>query len=213
MAKCAGAAILRHNRNCGKGLALKTGLDHLHSRGFEWAVTLDGDGQHDPGDVPALLQCAEQTGARMVIGNRMGNVESMPWLRRHVNRWMSNALSQCAGCWLDDTQSGFRLIHLPTWAGLRLRAERFEIESDMLMAFLGAAHPVEFVPIRTIPAQRPSRIRPLTDTLRWWKWWREMKKSFALPQNPVLGTAGRNWSGAERAMRQVFREGPNQSRA
>jgi glycosyltransferase involved in cell wall biosynthesis len=175
-AKQAGAVVLRHDRNCGKGAALKTGLSHAHHLGCEWSVTLDGDGQHAPDDLPALRQCAEQTGAPLVIGNRMGNADAMPWLRRQVNRWMSSRLSQYAGRRLPDTQSGFRLVHLPTWAALDLNAQRFEVESEMLMAFLAANHPIEFVPIRAIAASRKSRIHPIADSLRWFKWWRQMRK-------------------------------------
>jgi glycosyltransferase involved in cell wall biosynthesis len=173
-AKHAGAIVLRHDRNRGKGAALQTGLSHLHALGCEWAVTLDGDGQHDPADLPALRQCAEQTGAMLVIGNRMDNAEAMPWLRRFVNRWMSIQLSRYSRKDLPDTQSGFRLIQLQTWAELPLSAQRFEVESEMLIAFLTANHPVGFVPIRAIPAARKSRIRPVADSLRWFKWWRQM---------------------------------------
>lgn len=175
-AEQAGSIVLRHVRNRGKGAALQTGLSRLHNLGCEWAATLDGDGQHDPTELAALIQCAEQTGAPLVIGNRMGNADAMPWLRRHVNGWMSNKLSQFAGRRLPDTQSGFRIIHIQTWADLHFNAQRFEVESEMLMGFIAANHSVEFVPIRAIPATRKSRIHPLIDTLRWWKWWRSMKK-------------------------------------
>lgn len=183
-AKGANAEVIRHKCNLGKGAALQTGLSHLHRRGFEWAATLDGDGQHDPTDLPALRQCAEQTGASLVIGNRMTDAESMPRLRRYVNQWMSQRLSRCAGRHLPDTQSGFRLIHLQTWASLSLCARHFEVESEMLMAFLAAKHPVEFAPIRVIAAARSSRICPLRDTLRWWKWWRKMKQTS--PRHPAI---------------------------
>jgi glycosyltransferase involved in cell wall biosynthesis len=176
-AKDAGAVVFRHDRNHGKGAALQTGLSQLLKLGYEWAMTLDGDGQHVPADLPAFLQCAEQTAARLVIGNRMDNAKAMPWLRRHVNRWMSRKLSQCAGRRLPDTQSGFRLVDLQTWASLRLSAQHFEIESEMLMAFLADRHAVEFVPVRTVNSTRKSRIRPITDSLRWWKWWRKMRKN------------------------------------
>jgi glycosyltransferase involved in cell wall biosynthesis len=172
LAKDAGAVVVKHERNLGKGAALKTGLSHALKQGYEWAVTLDGDGQHAPEDLPALLRCAEQTGALLVIGNRMGNARTMPWLRRRVNLWMSRKLSQRAGRQLPDTQSGFRLIHLPAWAALSLITEHFEIESEMLMAFLAAEHPVAFAPIRVISRSRSSHIHPVTDSLRWWKWWR-----------------------------------------
>jgi len=106
LAKGAGATVIRHERNRGKGAALRSGLSQLFEQGLEWAVTLDGDGQHAPEDLPALLRCGGQTGARLVIGNRMDNARAMPWLRRQVNRWMSRKLSQRAGRQLPDTQSG-----------------------------------------------------------------------------------------------------------
>jgi glycosyltransferase involved in cell wall biosynthesis len=170
-AQAAGAQVVRHARNRGKGAALRTGLSLAGKQGFEWTFTLDGDGQHAPADIPAFLRCASQTGALLVVGNRMHNAQAMPWLRRRVNSWMSRQLSRRAGRDLPDTQCGFRLVHLKTWAGLSLKTERFEIESEMLMAFLAAQHPVAFVPIQVIGQQRQSRIHPLADTLRWWRWW------------------------------------------
>jgi glycosyltransferase involved in cell wall biosynthesis len=170
----AGATVLRHERNFGKGAALRTGLSQARRQGFDWAVTLDGDGQHAPDDLPVFLQRAEQTGARLIIGDRMHQARAIPWLRRQVNRWMSRQLSRRAGRRLPDTQCGFRLVHLETWATLSLSTEHFEIESEMLMAFLAARHPVEFVPIRVIGRGRRSHIRPLADSLRWWKWWHQL---------------------------------------
>ena len=172
----AGAVVVRHRRNLGKGAALRTGLSQAFKQGFEWAATLDGDGQHTPEDLPALLRCAEQTGARLVIGNRMDNAHAMPWLRRLVNRWMSWKLSQRAGRRLPDTQSGLRLIHLETWAALPLKTERFEVESETLMAFLAAGRRVEFVPIRVIRSRRSSHIHPVADSLRWLRWWRNFNR-------------------------------------
>jgi glycosyltransferase involved in cell wall biosynthesis len=128
LAQNAGALVVKHEHNLGKGAALKTGLLYALEHGFEWAVTLDGDGQHAPKDLPALLRCAKKTGASLVVGNRMNDARKMSWLRRQVNRWMSRKLSQRAGRHLPDTQSGFRLIHLHTWATLPLKTERFEVE-------------------------------------------------------------------------------------
>jgi len=173
----AGAELIVHGRNLGKGTALKAGLSRARERGFAWALVLDGDGQHAAGDLPALWRCAEHTRALLVVGNRMHNARAIPWLRRQVNRWMSRQLSRRARRYLPDTQCGFRLVHLETWATLPLKAERFEIESEMLMAFLAARHPVDFVPIRVIGCNRRSHIHPLTDSLRWWKWWRQLKQS------------------------------------
>lgn len=180
-ARAAGAIVLSHGQNFGKGAALKTGLSYLYRLGYEWAFTLDGDGQHDPADAPALRQCAGKTPALLIVGNRMGNAKAMPKIRRLVNAWMSDKLSQHAGCTLPDTQCGYRLIHLQTWSGLPFCARRFEVESEMLMAFLAARLPVKFVPVRVIAGERRSRIRPLADSIRWWKWWRQLKERTMSP--------------------------------
>ena len=172
----AGAVVVSHQRNRGKGAALRTGLSLALKQGFEWALTLDGDGQHVPEDLPGLLRCAGQTGASLVIGNRMPDAQAIPWLRRQVNRWMSRKLSRRAGRHLPDTQCGLRLIHLGTWAALPFRTERFEVESETLMAFLAVGRRVEFVPIQVIRSGRRSHIHPVTDSLRWLRWWRNLDR-------------------------------------
>ena len=180
-AQSAGAQVVRHAKNLGKGAALRTGLSQARHQGFERAFTLDGDGQHAPDDMPAFLERAEQTGALLIIGNRMTNARAIPWLRRQVNRWMSRQLSRRAGRPLPDSQCGFRLIHLETWAALPLKTEHFEVESETLMAFLAAEIPVAFVPIRVIGRGRSSHIHPAADSLRWWKWWRGLARPSPRP--------------------------------
>lgn len=179
LARAAGAVVLQHEENRGKGAALKTGLSFALQQGRAWAVTLDGDGQHFPEDLPALFRCAQETDAALVVGNRMAPKEArkMCWLRRQVNRWMSRQLSRQAGTCLPDTQCGFRLIHLETWAAMSLEAERFEVESETLMAFVTAGQRVEFVPVQVKPGGRKSHICPLEDTLRWFKWWRVSQRA------------------------------------
>jgi glycosyltransferase involved in cell wall biosynthesis len=165
------AFVIEHTSNRGKGAAIHTGLVAAHQRGFSWAALLDGDGQHSPADLPSFFRAADETGARLVIGNRMSNPAPMPALRRFVNRWMSRRLSRAAGQALPDTQCGFRLVHLPSWAKLSLETARFEIESEMLLAFTQAGLRVEFVPIQVIYNSGASKIHPLADTWRWFRWW------------------------------------------
>lgn len=167
-----GAEVLRHERNRGKGAALAAGWGHARSKGFAWALCMDGDGQHSPGDIPGFLACAQSGEARLIVGNRMADPAGMPWLRREVNRWMSRRLSRKAGRALPDTQCGFRLMHLGAWSGLRLETLHFEIESEVLLAFVAAGHQVEFVPVQVIYNRERSKIRPLRDTWRWFRWWR-----------------------------------------
>jgi glycosyltransferase involved in cell wall biosynthesis len=175
LAAKAGAMVVSHPRNFGKGAAVKTGLTTAMQKGFDWAVLLDGDGQHRPDDIPVFLQKAETTSAALVIGNRMHDALSIPWLRRQANRWMSRQISRRVGRNLPDTQCGFRLVDLKIWAALPCRACRFEVESEMLLAFLDAGCRVDFVPIQVIGRAAHSHINPLTDFWRWHRWW------FSLP--------------------------------
>jgi hypothetical protein len=132
---------------------------------------LDGDGQHAAEDIPKFLKLAEGNGVRLVVGNRMENSAAMPLLRRCVNRWMSRRISKLAGANLPDSQSGFRLAHLETLLNLSLATNCFEIESEMLVAFLAAREKINFVPIQTIYKNRASKIRLVADTFRWLRWW------------------------------------------
>lgn len=167
-ASVAGAEVVRHERNQGKGAAVQTGLRHVLHGGFEWALLLDGDGQHAAADIPKFLN---ETDAHLLVGNRMDDPRGMPWLRRFVNRWMSARLSARLGAALPDTQCGFRLVHLPSWATLRLNASHFEIESELISAFVKAGLTVRFVPIRVLYGDETSKIDPIVDTLRWFRWW------------------------------------------
>lgn len=176
MALAAGAEVLRHESPEGKGAALADGLAWARERGFVWAVTMDGDGQHSPGDLPRFFAAADRTGAGMIVGNRMAAPAGMPWLRRQVNRWMSRRLSRLAGRPLPDTQCGYRLIRIADWSGLELRTRNFEVESEMLMGFVRAGLGIEFVPIEVIYKSEQSKIHPVRDTLRWFRWLRSWRR-------------------------------------
>jgi glycosyltransferase involved in cell wall biosynthesis len=178
-ASAAGASVVRHAHNRGKGAALRTGLQAARQAGYGWAIVLDGDGQHSPADIPTFLQKAAEPGLGLVIGNRMGQANELPWLRRQVNRWMSRRLSRRSGRCLPDSQCGFRLVNLPAWERLGLETNHFEVESEMLLAFVTAGHRVEFVPIQTIGRGPHSHIRPILDTWRWARWWFGAKKFLA----------------------------------
>lgn len=170
-AEAAGARVIRHPANRGKGAALRTGLRAAAAAGCGWALTVDGDGQHDPAEVPAFFRVAEEERADLVIGHRMAAAVAMPWVRRRVNAWMSRRLSARAGFPCPDSQCGFRLVHLPAWTACRLETDHFEVESEVLLAFARAGRRIRFVPVRSLPAGRPSRIQPSADTLRWLRWW------------------------------------------
>ncbi|HET7625568.1 MAG TPA: glycosyltransferase family 2 protein [Verrucomicrobiae bacterium] len=176
LAENAGANVLRHGKTQGKGAALRTGWMAARNAGFDWALTMDGDGQHSPEDIPNFFKCAEETASVLVIGNRMGKSQKMPHLRRFVNRWMSARISALAGQSFPDSQSGFRLMNLHAWATLPICAAHFEIESDVLLAFARSGQRIGFVPIQVIYKTEQSKIHPVRDTVRWFRWWRAMKR-------------------------------------
>lgn len=169
-ARRAGAGVLRLPRNSGKGAALQAGWRHAQEHGFTWVLMLDGDGQHATADIPQFFAHAEATASPLLIGNRMNHAAAMPWLRRLVNRWMSRRISRLTGVELPDSQCGFRLAHLETLLELPIQANRFEIESAMLVGFCRAGFRVEFVRVRTIYENEGSHIHPVTDTWRWLRW-------------------------------------------
>ncbi len=166
----AGAEVIRVEKNSGKGRALRLGWEHASKCGFQWVLMLDGDAQHAPGDIPAFFARAESSAAPLVIGNRMLDTSAMPWLRRMVNRWMSGRISRMVRTTVPDSQCGFRLARLDCLLSLPILANRFEVESAMLTAFIRAGHIVEFVPVQTIYRATKSRIHPVTDTWRWLRW-------------------------------------------
>ncbi len=116
LARSAGAEILRNPQPRGKGASLTLGFKRAQEKGFDWALAMDGDGQHAPSDIPLFL--AAMTKAPLIIGNRMSHSKSMPWLRKKVNHWMSQRLSKLTHRNLPDTQCGFRLLRLECWAEL-----------------------------------------------------------------------------------------------
>lgn len=107
-ARAAGAEVLRHPEPRGKGEALRTGFRHALDRGVEAVITLDGDGQHDPAEVPEFLEAWRATGADLVIGAR--DFRSMPPTRRVANILGRRVLRWATGVDVPDNRSGYRLV-------------------------------------------------------------------------------------------------------
>ncbi len=166
LAKAAGVRVIRHPENRGKGAALRTGFDQALADGADWVMTLDADGQHDPGEIPTFLAAATRGGADLIVGDRMADLSCMPWLRIFANRATSFIISLLAGQWIRDSQSGFRLIAAPILRAVDLRFDRFDAESEILVKAARAGFRIGEVPIGTIYGSERSTIRPLRDTVR-----------------------------------------------
>ncbi|MCX7804311.1 MAG: glycosyltransferase family 2 protein [Planctomycetota bacterium] len=166
IAKEAGALVVRHETNRGKGAALKTGFERAAVEGFEAVLTMDGDGQHDPDEIPAFLEAYAAGDCDVVLGCRRFDRRVMPLVRICSNSFTSWAVSRAAGRKISDSQTGFRLVRIETWRSVPLVSDRFDLESEFIIKVCRAGARIREVPIRTIYAGEKSKIRPLKDTWR-----------------------------------------------
>ncbi len=166
-ARRAGARLLRHAGNLGKGRALATAFDDLLARGCRAIVTLDADGQHLPEEIPRLL-VAHESGADLVIGSRVHLFGQMHAVRRASNRLSSCLISLLAGRALPDVQSGFRLYTARLLAATGFPEARFEAESAVVVRAARAGFAIAWVPIELgfADGRITSHYRPLLDSLR-----------------------------------------------
>ena len=181
-AEAAGAKVIRHPTNLGKGAALKTGLDYAVSVQAAFFLFLDGDGQHDPSEIPAFIEAINCSTADLVVGNRMGNLESMPLIRRWTNQFMSWQIGRICKIPIPDSQCGFRLARKELLPVLMAPSNRFEFESESIILAARQGFRLSFVPIRTIYTDQHSKIRPLRDTMRYLRLIRKYRTASELPK-------------------------------
>jgi glycosyltransferase involved in cell wall biosynthesis len=166
-AEAAGAKVIRHSTNLGKGAALKTGLNYAVSIEAAFFLFLDGDGQHDPSEIPAFIDAINGSNADLIVGNRMRNLQSMPLIRRWTNQFMSWQIGRICKIPIPDSQCGFRLARRELLPVLMAPSNRFEFESESIILAARHGFRLGFVPIRTIYTDQHSKIRPLRDTMRY----------------------------------------------
>jgi glycosyltransferase involved in cell wall biosynthesis len=168
-AAAAGAEVVRHEVNRGKGAALETGLERLAAAGVGRALTLDADGQHLPDEIPALLAASDADPGAIVVGVRRKEGHAIAAANRFGNWFADRAMRAIAGRPLPDTQSGFRVYPVAATLALRTRGTRYDFETEVLLRAARAGMPLVGVPVRVhYPpvAERVSHYRPWVDTLR-----------------------------------------------
>jgi glycosyltransferase involved in cell wall biosynthesis len=169
-ARDAGADVIVHEQNRGKGETIKTGLRHWLDRHFDFVIILDADGQHRPEEIDRFIAVAVSADEpKLILGNRMNDLSSMPLVRRIVNRWMSERISALCGQGIPDTQCGFRMLHRELIPELLGGAARFDYETEMLIVASRKRFRIGSVPISTVYSDEVSSIHPVRDTLRFFK--------------------------------------------
>ncbi|WP_370005365.1 glycosyltransferase family 2 protein [Methanothermobacter sp. KEPCO 2] len=131
VAEMAGARVIRHHKNMGKGAALKTGFEAADA---DVVVTLDADGQHNPAEIPKLVEPILRGEADVVNGSRYlhGRDENTPRYRRVGQRILDRATNLATGLEITDTQSGFRAFSAESIPHFKFRDPGFVVESEML---------------------------------------------------------------------------------
>jgi glycosyltransferase involved in cell wall biosynthesis len=161
----AGAIVLAHDENMGKGAALRTGFEEFLARSEQAVITLDADGQHSPHEIPTLVECWLKDRADIVIGTRRRDVKRMPLLRIFTNTVSSWLVSLSAGRYIPDSQSGYRLLTRQVISSVETSSAGYGAESEILIKAAARGFTIKSAPISTIYENEKSYIHPLKQPL------------------------------------------------
>ena len=161
--------VVDYGKNRGKGYALKQGFKKAQAMGFDYALTIDSDGQHFPEDIPLFVQALEQHPGALIVGSRNLNQENMPGKNTFANKFSNFWFKVQTGVNLPDTQTGYRLYPLKNMPSLALLTYRYEAELELLV--FSAWRGTDLIPIKInvyYPKgeERVSHFRPFWDFFR-----------------------------------------------
>jgi glycosyltransferase involved in cell wall biosynthesis len=165
----AGAVVLRHPRNLGKGAAIRTALNRAAEGGATWLIVLDGDAQHDPADLALFAPILAQDTNSIVIGRRDFRTPNVPGGSRFGRAFSDFWLRLETGSRIEDSQSGFRAYPVAHLARLRTAARRYGFEVEVLARAVWAGLCVKHVTVRVHyppPGRRVTSFRPFLDNAR-----------------------------------------------
>jgi glycosyltransferase involved in cell wall biosynthesis len=163
--------LLRNAENSGKAASLWRGIQQAIGQGAEAVVTLDGDGQHSPEDIPRLLAAQARHRNAIVIGSRLHDKRNIPLDRYLANRVANFWIGWAAGQAIEDSQSGFRVYPAALFRAVKVRCDRsagFVFESEILIESARRGTELVGVPVAAIyeARGRRSHFRPILDIAR-----------------------------------------------
>ncbi|WP_276379238.1 DUF2062 domain-containing protein [Flavobacterium sp. H4147] len=158
---------IHHPKNMGKGRALRNGFRKAIEQNFEYAITIDSDGQHFASDIPVFLEEIYNQPNSLLIGSRNMTQENVPRKSSFGNKFSNFWFKFETGIALEDTQSGFRLYPLKL-IPKRFYTNKFEFEIEVIVRSAWKGIPVKNVPVQVLydPAERVSHFRPFQDFTR-----------------------------------------------
>lgn len=160
--------VIHLPQNKGKGNALRIGFEKARELGYEYAITIDSDGQHYPDDIPLFIEAAmQETAPVLLVGNRNMAQEGVPKKSSFGHKFSNFWFHLETGVRLPDTQSGYRLYPLEA-IPKKYYTEKFEFEIEVLVRSSWRGVTVKNVPIRVLykAEERVSHFRPLRDFAR-----------------------------------------------
>jgi len=176
--------LIRHSKNLGKGQALITGFDYIKENNYSGVITLDADGQHDTKEIINFLEVIKKEDPDLIIGDRLGNTEGMPFIRLATNVFTSWIISKIARKKVSDVQSGYRYLKTMALKKIKLKTKNFDTEPEIILR--AGLHDMKIlnVPIKTIYHDDfVSYVNPVKDTIKFFmlvlnslKWKREFRK-------------------------------------
>ncbi|MDD4762108.1 MAG: glycosyltransferase family 2 protein [Candidatus Pacebacteria bacterium] len=153
VARRAGATVVSHPQNCGAGAATMTGIDAARSLRADVIVTLDADEQHDPNDIPALLQPIKDNRADIVFANRFGQRNRIPLIRRLFNAVGNLVTFATTGKWVNDSQCGFKVFGPRAVREVRIRMSGYEFCTELVREAVQHKWRIAQVPIKVLYSQ------------------------------------------------------------
>ena len=169
VANAAGVNILVHDKNRGKGAALKTGIRTVQNLGYNFFITMDGDEQHAPKRISHFIEVQQKNNADIVLGCRRLSLDVMPWDRILSNRISSFIISLVCKVWVPDSQCGYRLFRTKIFDEIELTTSHYETETEILFKTLTQPWKVSFCEIPTLYNSKISYINRFFDSLRFCK--------------------------------------------
>ncbi|UCD39608.1 MAG: glycosyltransferase family 2 protein [Candidatus Bathyarchaeota archaeon] len=156
IAQYLGATVLNHSRNLGVGAAMQTGINYSKATRPDIVVTLDGDGQHKPEDIPRIIQPILSGDADLVLGSRfLRGSPDMPFIKLLGNKFFVYLIRFLTGTKLTDTQTGFRALNLRALANLDLKANYTYVQ-EMIIDLCVKGFRIVEVPITVLPRKHGS---------------------------------------------------------
>ncbi len=160
----AGAMVHRLKDNMGKGEALKLAFAYAIEKSYDWVITMDADGQHDPADISNFMPLLREYD--LILGNRMADSGKVPLLRRIANLSSSLVISLLSRRRISDSQTGFRAYSAELLRRIKLQSSRYDLESEVIIKAARKGFRIGHARIQTIYGGEVSRFHNIKDSIR-----------------------------------------------